>query len=109
MSRLSMFALTVALACTGCASEPEVPGAAKYDRAFDAAVGAAQDIGVDVTRADRAAGRIAGTKAGVEVSIWLQWQPNGSTKIEFNAPGGAETSPKLSDQWTAAYNRRMGR
>jgi hypothetical protein len=112
MSRLSLFALTAVLACTGCSSAPEpqpVPGAAKYDRAFDAAVGAARDIGMEVSKADRAAGRIVGTKAGVEVSIWLQWQPNGSTKIEFNAPGAPDTSPKLSEQWTSAYNRRMGR
>jgi hypothetical protein len=114
MNRLSLSALTVVLACTGCASEPEpqpvpAPGAAKYDRSFDAAVGACKDIGVEVTKADRAAGRIAGTRAGVEVAIWLQWQPNGSTKIEFSAPGAPDTGPKLSEQWNAAYNRRMGR
>ena len=79
-------------------------GAAKYDRSFDAAVGAAKDVGVEVTKADRAAGRIAGTKDGVEVAIWLQWQPNsGDTKIEFSGPGS------IGQPWSAAYNRRMGR
>ena len=109
MSRLSLSALTVVLACTGCSSQPEpqlVPakGAAKYDRSFDAAVGACKDIGVEVSKADRAAGRIAGTKDGVEVAIWLQWQANsGDTKIEFSGPGS------IGQPWSAAYNRRMGR
>lgn len=112
MSRPSLSALAIVLACTGCASEPEpqpVPGAAKYDRAFDAALAAASEVGVEVRTSDRAAGRILGTKAGVEVTIWLQWQPNGSTKVEFSAPGSTETNPKLGEKWLAAYNRRMGR
>jgi len=113
MSRASLLALTAVLVWTACASEPEpqpqpVPGAAKYDRAFDAALAAAGDVGIEVRTADRAAGRILGAKAGAEVTIWLQWQPNGSTKVEFSAPGSTET-PKLGDKWLAAYQRRMGR
>ena len=110
MSRPSLFALSVVLACTGCSSEPAqpVPGAAKYDRAFDAALAAAGDVGVAVRTADRAAGRILGTQAGVEVTIWLQWQPSGSTKVEFSPPS-TETNPELGKKWLAAYNRRMGR
>jgi hypothetical protein len=110
--RASTSALSVILACTGCSSSPEpapVPGAAQYDRAFDAALGAAHDIGVEVLTADRAAGRILGTRAGGEVKISLQWQPGGSTKVEFSAPGSVETQPRLSELWLAAYNRRMGR
>ena len=111
MNRPSPFLFSMLLAFAGCAGEPDpapVRGAAKYDRAFDAAVAAAGEVGIAVHTADRAAGRILGTKTGVDVSIWLQWQPNGSTKVEFEAPGSTE-KPKLGEQWLAAYNRRMGR
>jgi hypothetical protein len=108
----SLIALTVVLACTGCASEPDppppVPGAAKYHRAFDAAQAAAGEVGIAVRTSDRDAGRILGSKDGVEVMIWLQWQPSGSTKVEFN-PTGTDKDPKLGEKWLAAYNRRMGR
>jgi hypothetical protein len=106
MSRSSLIAFAVLFACTGCASsepEPGVPGAAKYDRAFNAALGAAGDAGIEVRTSDRAAGRIYGSKGGAEIMIWLQWQPNGSTKVEFS-PSGV-----IGQQWLSAYNRRMGR
>ena len=113
MSRTSLFALTVVLACTGCAStEPEpqpVPVPSKYDRSFDAALGAATDVGVGVRSADRAGGRIAGTKAGGEVTIDLLRQPDGTVKVHFTAPGSTESTPKLSERWHQAYQRRMGR
>lgn len=108
-SAAGLLLASVLMTCAGCAPSPApVRGAEKYDRAFDAAVGAAKEVGVEVSSADRAAGRISGTKAGAEVSIWLQWQPSGSTKVEFNAPRSTE-DPKLSEVWLAAYNRRMGR
>jgi hypothetical protein len=109
---LTLLALSAVLACSGCASEPEpepVAIPAKYDRSFDAAVAAAGDVGVEVRSADRTLGRILGEKAGVEVTIELQRQPNGTVKVEFSAPGSAETNPKLSEKWLSAYQRRMGR
>jgi hypothetical protein len=45
-----------------------------FDRSWDAALGAAADAGVQVTRADRATGRITGTKAGAAVTIDLRPQ-----------------------------------
>src|SRR5262245_10538128 len=113
MNRLSLFALTAALAFTGCvAAEPEpqpVVIPSKFDRAFDAAVGAASDIGVEVRSADRASGRIQGPKSGVEVTIDVTRQPDGTVRVEFTAPGSTETNPKLSERWYSAYQRRMGR
>lgn len=111
MNRSSVLALSLAITCAGCASEPEpmpVPGAAKYHRAFDAAQAAAGEVGIAVRTADRDAGRILGSKDGVEVMIWLQWQSSGSTKVEFTPPS-TEREPKLGEKWLAAYNRRMGR
>ena len=112
MKRSPFAVLTVVLLCAGCTSEPDpapVLGASKYHQAFDAATGACRDVGIEVRSADRDAGRIAGSKAGIAVSIWLQWQPSGQTKVEFEAPGSNATEPKLSQNWLAAYQRRMGR
>ena len=113
-NRLPLLALSASLACSGCVYEPApepVPVAvpSKYDRSFDAALGAAGDVGVEVRSADRASGRIVGERAGVEVTIELQRQPNGTVKVEFSAPGSMETNPKLSEKWLSAYQRRMGR
>ena len=110
MSCASILALTAVLTFTGCASEPEpVAVPTKYDRSFDAALGAAGDIGVELRSADRALGRISGERAGVEVTIELQQQPDGTVRVEFSAPGSTETNPKLSERWLSAYQRRMGR
>ena len=114
MSRALQVALTVLLACAGCASssEPEAQPVAlrsKYDRSFDAALAAAADVGVEVSSADRAAGRILGERFGVEVSIELRRQANGNVRVEFSAPGSRETNPRLSEKWLSAYQRRMGR
>lgn len=112
MNRLSVIAITAALALAACASEPEpqpVPVPSAFDRSFDAAVGAASDAGIQVRSADRATGRILGAKDGVEVTIAVTRQPDGTVRVEFDAPGGAQTGPKLSEQWYPAYQRRMGR
>jgi len=110
MNRLSLLAVAC-LPFTGCwiGPPPPAPMPSKYDRAFDAAVGAASDVGVEVRSADREAGRIAGTKDGGEVTIHVQGQADGTVKVEFTAPGASDTSPKLSERWYQAYQRRMGR
>ena len=111
MNRLSLLAVTVALAFPACVEpEPEpVPVQSKFDRSFDAAVGAASDIGVEIHSADRNGGRIQGAKADVEVTIDVTRQPDGTVRVAFNAPGSTETNPKLSERWYSAYQRRMGR
>lgn len=105
-------ALTTFLSFAACAVTPDpapVPGAATYHRAFDAAIGAAGDAGIAVEASDRDAGRIRGTKSGVEVKIHLQWRPDATVKVEFDAAGSTQTNPTLGEQWRAAYDRRMGR
>jgi hypothetical protein len=80
-----------------------------FDRSWDAALGAAADAGVQVTRADRANGRITGTKAGAAVTIDLRQQADNTLQVIFNAPDSKESNPTLNDRWLTAYNRRMGR
>jgi hypothetical protein len=112
MNRRSLFAVIAALALPGCAASepaPPVPVQSTFDRSFDAALAAATDAGVEVHSADPASGRIQGAKSGVEVTIDLTRQPDGTVRIEFTAPGSTETNPKLSERWYSAYQRRMGR
>jgi len=80
-----------------------------FDRSWNAALDAAAEVGVQVSNADRASGRISGSKGGAAVMIELRQQPDNSLKVSFDAPDSKETNPTLSDRWLAAYNRRMGR
>ncbi|MDN3919636.1 DUF3568 family protein [Roseateles violae] len=119
MRRLPLLAAISALVASsallsGCYTYPygypsTVSTPASFDRSWDAALGAANDAGVQVTSADRASGRIRGNKAGAAVYIDLNQQADGSLKVAFNAPDAKESNPTLQERWTAAYNRRMGR
>lgn len=112
VNRLLLLALGSVLIGSACVSEPAPPYVAipsKYDRSFDAALGAAGDVGVEVRSADRATGRILGVKSGAAVTIELQRQHDGTVRVEFNAPDSTETNPKLGERWLSAYQRRMGR
>ena len=80
-----------------------------FDRSWDAALGAAADAGIQVGNADRASGRISGSKGGAAVTIELRQQADNSLKVSFDAPDSKETNPTLGDRWLAAYQRRMGR
>jgi hypothetical protein len=82
---------------------------ASFDRSWDAALGAASDSGIQVTAADRASGRITGTKAGAGVTITLQPQSNGNLQVSFSAPDSKEANPTLNQRWLDNYQRRMGR
>ena len=85
------------------------PSPPSFDRSWDAALGAATDVGVQITRADRATGRITGTKAGAAVTIDLRPQADNTLQVIFTAPDSKESNPTLNDRWLSAYNRRMGR
>jgi hypothetical protein len=124
MSRLPSLAILCASALlSGCvAIAPYYPWAptpatpvttgttpASFDKSWDAALGAAGDAGILISRADRANGRIAGTKGGASVTIDVQPQADKTLKVTFNAPDSKEASPTLGERWQAAYNKRMGR
>ena len=110
MRRLLLVALSVVPASSACVYHEPAPVVvpSKYDRSFDAALGAASDVGVQVTSSDRNAGRIFGNKNGIDVIIEVRRQPNGTVQVEFS-PRTPAADPGLGDQWLAAYQRRMGR
>jgi hypothetical protein len=119
MSRLLNLAIFAASALTvGCVVAPypypgypttTVPTPPSFDRSWDAALGAAADVGVEITRADRANGRITGTKAGAAVTIDLQQQADNSLHVTFKADNSKESNPTLNDRWATAFGKRMGR
>ena len=117
MSRLLALAIFASTLTVGCVVAPypyaypttTVPTPPSFDRSWDAALGAAADVGVEITRADRANGRITGTKAGAPVSIDLQQQADNSLQVTFKATDSKESNPTLNDRWAAAFGKRMGR
>lgn len=117
MTHLLRLVFVAALALlAGCVVAP-YPGAypttvstpPSFDRSWNAALGAAGDAGIQVSNADRASGRITGSKGGVAVTIELRPQADNTLKVSFDAPASKETNPTLGDRWLAAYQRRMGR
>ena len=107
--------LAAATLLGGCVVYPygepvPVPAAPnRFDQAWDAALGAAADAGIQIASADRATGRISGSKAGAPVSIAVQPLADGRVQVSFEAPTSREINPTLQERWLAAYNRRMGR
>jgi len=95
----------------GCTTyePPPAPPPSPFDRAWNAALGAAQDEGVRVTSADRVSGVIRGSRDQQEVTMNLQTQADGSVRIEMSARGPKGSEPGLADRISRAYDRRMGR
>ena len=111
MSRM-LFIIACCLAVlnfSGCVVyEPvavQAPGPSNFDRAWQAALGGAQDAGVKITSADPSTGLIRGTRDGSDLSIVVARQGDGSVRVQFNSKGA---DPGLADRVSRAYERRMG-
>ena len=101
------------LAVTGCTyyqSAPVAPsGPSAFDRAWNAALGAADDVGVAVQSSDRTSGVIRGTKDASDVTMRVFTQADGRVRVEINVKGASGTDSVLAEQLSTAYNRNMGR
>lgn len=82
------------------------PGPSNFDRAWRAAMGGAQDAGVQITASDFSTGLIRGTKDGSDVSIVVARQGDGSVRVQFNSTA---QDAGLANRFSQAYERRMGR
>lgn len=80
-----------------------------FDRSWSAALGGAQDAGVQVTSADPNTGLIRGTRGGVDVTVVVARQADGSVRVQFNSKGETQQDPGLAERFSQAYERRMGR
>jgi len=98
---------------TGCVVYDPYPGyygyPSTYDRAWNAAQGAAMDAGVQITSADPDRGLIRGTKDGIDVFVSVLRQADGRTRVQFDTKGPTERDPGLANRLSEAYERRMGR
>lgn len=98
----------------GCTVYQTAPGVyapappSTFDRAWEAARGAAYDEGVTVMTEDRAQGLIRGRKGSFDVSIDLLTQADGSVRVSIKSKGPEAQDPTLNQRLVAAYNRRMG-
>ena len=99
------------VALSGCVVYEPYPAAqpANFDRAWNAALGGVQDAGVQVTSAEPATGLIRGTKEGIDVTVVVARQADGSVRVQFDAKGATQRDPALSQRFSQAYDRRMGR
>lgn len=111
--RLTVFILATTLSLGGCVVYDPVPVAARrpasFDRSWNAAIAAAQDVGIVVTQADRANGLISGRRNAVDVFISVLPQPDGTLRVVFDAKNLGPQEQGLNTAFTQAYNRRMGR
>ena len=85
------------------------PSPSKFDRAWYAAIAAAQDEGVRIIFADRSTGVIRGSRGDQDVTISVRTQADGSVRVELSARGPAGSDPGLTERISRAYDRRMGR
>ena len=106
-------ALGAAATLTGCyvyqPAPVTVPGPSSFDRSWDAAVGAMQDVGVRIQSQDRSRGVITGANDSRDVTITLATQADGSVRVEFTTSGATAQDPSLIERVTRSYNARMGR
>ena len=105
--------LAVLILLSGCVVyEPVptvVPAASTFDRAWSAAIGAAQDEGVRITSEDRVNGVIKGSRGEQDVTINVRTQADGNVRVEFSARGPKGSESGLASRISRAYDRRMGR
>jgi len=85
------------------------PGGNNFDRAWSAALGGTQDAGVQVNSAEPSTGLIRGTRDGIDVTVTVARQADGSVRVQFDAKGPTQQDPGLADRFSRAYDRRMGR
>jgi len=97
----------------GCASQEPAPyyppAPSTFDRAWSAAINAAQDEGVRITGEDRASGVISGTRGEQEITMYVRTQADGNVRLEFTVRGPKGADPGLAGRISRAYDRRMGR
>ena len=81
----------------------------KFDRSWNAALGAVQDAGVQIISAEPSTGVIRGTKDGIDVNALVVRQSDGAVRVQLDTKGPTQNDPGLANRFSQAYERRMGR
>jgi len=91
-------------------SVPQRSISQRFDQSWQAARGAASDVGVRVVAEDRASGNLRGDHGSSSVLITVITQADSTIQVGFSVTGGGSPQDEnLKDQLTRAYQRRMGR
>ena len=91
-------------------SAPTRPMTERFEQSWQAARGAASDVGVRVTSEDRASGTLRGEQGSSSVAITVVPQADQTIQVGFAVTGGAASADaNLKEHLTRAYQRRMGR
>jgi hypothetical protein len=107
----------IVLAClaalVGCVvyepAPPPAPAPSAFERAWSAALGAAQEEGVRIASEDRTSGVIRGFRGEQEVTINVRTQADGNVRVEIGQRGPKGSDSGLAGRISRAYDRRMGR
>ena len=98
---------TIVLTLSGCTVYQPVPATvpapSTFDRAWSAAVGAAQDEGVRITSEERVRGVISGSRGEQEVTITVQTQADGM----FGSSSAPEDPKGPTRDWPVGYRALM--
>ena len=89
---------------------PPRPMSERFEQSWNAARGAASDVGVRVTSEDRPTGTLRGNAGSSNVVITVVPQADQTIQVGFSVTGGSASSDaNLKEHLTTAYRRRMGR
>jgi hypothetical protein len=114
-SAIGMVAALALGTIAGCTYYEVAPGVyqtsvpSKFDRAWNAAIGAFEDQGVRIVTEDRDAGYLSGTRDGINVTATIRTQADGSVRVQFDTSGDTNRDPTLINRIDRAYDRLMGR
>jgi len=112
---LAGVAVAAAFLLQGCYTAPPPapaprPMSQRFEQSWQAAKGAASDLGVRVTSEDRASGTLRGKAGSSDVVITVVPQADQTIQVGFSVTGGsAVQDSSTKDGLTNAYRRRMGR
>jgi hypothetical protein len=82
---------------------------ASYDYVWDSAMRAAQDVGIQITSANKNTGAAFGQRDGVSVTIQVTQQSDGRTRVELTTKGSQPATSAVADDFYRAYDHYMGR
>ena len=105
-----LLALLASLFLAACVVYEPYPAPSQpnpFDASWNAAIGAVQDSGVNITGGDRSSGVIRGSRGKTDARVTVKTLADGRVSVEINAVGPDEGA--LTRQITENYNRRMGR
>jgi hypothetical protein len=85
---------------------PSVYRVSSYQIAWEKAVSAAQDVGIQITSADEASGTIEGQSGRTDVTIRVKRQPEGRIRLEVSLRGPSQEA-YIADEFHRAYERRV--